>query len=61
MFFRLMAATGLFALGYFIGREVGRMEPILRELERARNARVPHAGTYDHEQPVDTQNSPSET
>lgn len=60
MFSRLIAATGIFAVGYFIGREVGRMD-ILRELERARSERMPHAGTYDHEQTVDTQDRSDET
>lgn len=55
MFLRFIAATGIFALGYFIGREVGRLEPIVRELERARDARMSHAGTYDHEPTVDMQ------
>jgi hypothetical protein len=52
MFFRLIASAGIFALGYYIGREVGRMEPIIAELEKARDARVSHAGTYDHESPT---------
>ena len=49
MLFRLIAGAGIFALGFYIGRQVGRMEPIIGELERARVARMPHAGTYDHE------------
>lgn len=49
VFFRLIAGAGIFALGFYVGREVGRMERIFWELERARKERVPHAGTYDHE------------
>ena len=48
-------------LGFYIGRQVGRMEPIIDELERARTARVPHAGTYDHEGPAETHDRSSET
>jgi len=54
MFSRLIAGVGLFAIGYFIGREIGRMEPIIQELQRAREARPSHAGTYDHEATVET-------
>ena len=57
MFARLIISAGLFALGYYIGREVGRMEPIIQELQRARDARSPHAGTYDHEATVETEES----
>ena len=53
MFFRLIAGAGIFALGFYFGREVGRMEQIFGEVERTRNARVPHAGTYDHEGSAD--------
>ena len=52
MLFRLIAGAGIFALGYYIGREVGRMEPIISELAKAHGARVPHAGTYEHEPPT---------
>jgi hypothetical protein len=57
MFSRLIVGAGLFALGYFVGREVGRMEPIIQELQRARDARPPYAGTYDHEAAVKTDGS----
>ena len=55
MLLRLIAAAGIFALGYYIGREVGRMEPIIAELEKSRGERVPHAGTYDHDPFMETQ------
>ena len=54
MLFRLIAAAGIFALGYYIGREIGRMEPIIAELEKSRSERVPHAGTYEHETIAET-------
>ena len=60
MFSRLITATGIFAIGYFVGREVGRME-ILRELERARSERMPHSGTYDHEPIVEEKGHSRET
>jgi len=60
MFFRLVAGAGLFALGYYVGREVGRMDPIIEELKRARDARAPHVGIYDHEPTVETQDSKTE-
>jgi hypothetical protein len=60
MFLRLIAGAGLFAIGYYVGREVGRMDPIIEELKRARDARAPHAGIYDHEPTVETQDTRTE-
>jgi len=57
MFLRLIAGAGLFALGYYVGREVGRMDPIIEELKRAREAKAPHVSIYDHEPTVETQDS----
>lgn len=37
--FRILIGIGLFAFGYRIGREVGRMEPIREELSRVRRRR----------------------
>ena len=36
MIFRLLFSASLFALGYYIGKEIGRTEPIREELEKAR-------------------------
>jgi hypothetical protein len=36
MWLRLITGVGLLALGYYVGKQVGRMEPIRDELERAR-------------------------
>jgi hypothetical protein len=36
MIARLFLGAGLFALGYYLGREVGRAEPVCEELRRAR-------------------------
>ena len=33
---RLVVGVGLFALGYHLGREIGRADPIRDELKRAR-------------------------
>ena len=60
MFLRLIAGAGLFALGYYVGREVGRMDPIIEELKRARDNRAPHAGIYDHEPAVKAQDTKTE-
>jgi len=35
---RLLTGASLLFLGYYIGREVGRTEPIRRELREARDA-----------------------
>ena len=37
MFFRAFVSLGLLALGYYVGREIGRAEPIRKELENMRN------------------------
>lgn len=36
MLLRLIVTTGIFAVGYYLGREVGRNTPVRRELEQAR-------------------------
>lgn len=36
MIVRLFLGAGLFALGYFVGKEVGRAESVREELRRAR-------------------------
>ncbi len=38
MLVRMMVGVGLLALGYYLGREVGRAEPLREELRRAREA-----------------------
>lgn len=40
MIWRLALTSGLILLGYYIGREVGRTEPIRRELAEWRKHRV---------------------
>jgi len=37
MLFRVLIGTGLFMLGYYLGREIGRTEPIREELRQARD------------------------
>ena len=36
MILRLLVGVGLLALGYYVGREVGRAEPVREELRKAR-------------------------
>ena len=36
---RVLCGLGLMALGYYVGREVGRLEPIRDELFRSRRKR----------------------
>ncbi len=40
---RLLVGAGLFALGYYVGREIGRLESIRDEMRRLREER--DAGT----------------
>ncbi|MFM1892291.1 MAG: hypothetical protein RLZ44_1368 [Pseudomonadota bacterium] len=40
MWWRLLVGTGLFALGYYLGKEVERTRPVRDELDRARAART---------------------
>ncbi|MFQ6021803.1 MAG: hypothetical protein ACE5NW_03700 [Acidiferrobacterales bacterium] len=37
MIFRVLIGAGLLALGYYVGREIGRSEPIREELRKARD------------------------
>ena len=36
MFFRVFISLGLLGLGYYVGREIGRGEPIRKDLENLR-------------------------
>jgi hypothetical protein len=36
---RLLLGAGLFSLGYYVGREVGRLESLREELSRLRETR----------------------
>ena len=38
MLLRLVVSAGLIALGYYMGREVGRLEPLREELRRNRES-----------------------
>ncbi len=40
---RLLIGVGLFSLGYFVGREIGRLESLREEMRRLRDA-VDRAG-----------------
>ena len=37
MFFRIIASVGLLALGYYVGHEIGRAEPIRKDLKDLRD------------------------
>jgi hypothetical protein len=37
MVFRVFVSLGLLALGYYVGREIGRGEPIRREMDDLRD------------------------
>ncbi len=41
---RLLMGAGLFALGYYVGREIGRLESIRDEMRRLREAREGGSG-----------------
>lgn len=43
MLMRVITAIGLFAFGYYIGKQVGRMEPVNEELSQTRHARTTDA------------------
>ena len=45
LFLRVLVASGLLLLGYYVGREIGRTEPVREELrrERDRRAAAPHS------------------
>ncbi len=47
---RVLCGLGLMALGYYVGREVGRLEPIRDELFRTRRKREA-SETYDADEP----------
>lgn len=56
MFYRLILNLGLFALGYYLGREVGRTESIRERMRRVRESGGPvnlrEGIVIDMEQPV---------
>jgi hypothetical protein len=37
MFFRIIVSVGLLALGYYVGHEIGRAEPIRKDLKDLRD------------------------
>ena len=41
---RLLMGVGLFALGYYVGREIGRLESIREEMRRLREAQQADGG-----------------
>jgi hypothetical protein len=41
---RLLIGAGLFALGYYVGREIGRLESIREEMRRLREAQQAGSG-----------------
>ena len=56
MFFRVFISLGLLALGYYVGREIGRGEPIRKELKDLRDDEVRkqvHSQAYTPPPPTD--------
>jgi hypothetical protein len=47
MLLRLIASVGLVALGYYVGKQVGRMEPVREELAKAREFQLADSGSED--------------
>ena len=47
---RLLLGVGLFALGYYVGREIGRLESLREEMRRLREA-VNRAGIAERHVP----------
>ncbi len=41
MIFRILVGAGLLALGYYVGREIGRTESVREELRKARHTPSP--------------------
>jgi hypothetical protein len=55
MIVRLFMGVGLLALGYFVGREVGRTESVREELQRKRSAVRDDADSREHQPTRPTQ------
>lgn len=49
MLFRIVFALGAFALGYYVGREIGRSDSIREELRAKREQDVDDNDEYDSE------------
>jgi hypothetical protein len=52
MLLRLLAGAGLVALGFYLGKEVGRMQPIREELAKARAQREAGDSARDVDTPT---------
>lgn len=48
MLIRLLVGSGLFAFGYYLGREVTRTERIREDLQNAKTRRVRNTGDSPH-------------
>ncbi len=48
MLLRLLVGTGLFAFGYYLGKQVGMTEPIREELARTRDKDAAQPPREDH-------------
>lgn len=60
MLFRIVIGAGLFALGYYLGREEGRAKPIrdaLHELREADGGKAPQLATATSSQSEETATS----
>ena len=57
--FRMLAGFGLLALGYYVGREVGKNDHIRRELEEMRNQQDPEEEGMDAPTPKPKRRKPA--
>ena len=58
MLFRLITCAGMVAFAYYLGKQVGRMEPIREELARARDAQRVESATLEDDGNVVAEQGP---
>jgi hypothetical protein len=58
MLFRLITSAGMVAFAYYLGKQVGRMEPIREELARARDAQRVESATLEDDGNVVAEQGP---
>jgi hypothetical protein len=58
MLFRLITSAGMVAFAYYLGKQVGRMEPIREELARTRDAQRVESVTLEDDDNVVAEQGP---
>jgi hypothetical protein len=58
MFFRVFVSLGLLALGYYVGREIGRAEPIRKDLKNLRDDEIRKVAASQTQAPRPPADSP---